>query len=240
MLLRGFYFEYYSNWSISGLDNQHSSMASSESLDNMQEDILERESRALLLQLLQEHFGSQVELVNTTIANRLLDYTVLLATLRHPSLAVVIKLAGPQAPYLSSFDRTALLHRLVAAHTTISMPEVLAVDVSYQKWPWRYLITTCLPGQEWANVRGQLSQQELHYAYQQIGQAVAQLHTISFPRFGEVAPDAAVPSQETYLSALTTSTVHSHPPDSLQTCEPAHLLVHPRYSNRAHCAPHFV
>jgi fructosamine-3-kinase len=169
----------------------------------MHEDSLERDTGVLLVQLLHELFGSQVELVDATVANRHQDYVVLLATLRHPSLEVVVKLAGPHAPYPYPFDRTALFHRLVAAHTTIPMPEVLAVDVSYRAWPWRYLIKTYLPGQAWAAVQFQMNQQELHHAYQQIGQAVAQLHAIPFPHFGEVDPDSTMPSQEDYLSALT-------------------------------------
>ena len=85
----------------------------------MREDSLERDTRALLVQLLHEQLGSQVELVDTTIANRREDYVVLLATLRHPTLSVVVKLAGPHAPSPYPFDRTALFHRLVATHTTI-------------------------------------------------------------------------------------------------------------------------
>lgn len=169
----------------------------------MPENSLKQDTRALLVQLLHEQFGSQVELVDTTIANRHKDYVVLLATLRHPALSVVIKLAGPQAPYPYPFDRTALFHQLVATHTTIPMAEVLAVDVSYQTWPWRYLIKTYLPGQEWAVVQSQMNQQELHHAYQQIGHAVAQLHAIPFSHFGEVDLDGTVLSEDDYLSALT-------------------------------------
>ncbi len=63
----------------------------------MREDSLERDTRALLVQLLHEQLGSQVELVDTAIANRREDYVVLLATLHHPTLSVVVKLTGPQA-----------------------------------------------------------------------------------------------------------------------------------------------
>ena len=99
----------------------------------MHEDSLERDTRALLVQLLHERFGSQVELVDMTVANRLEDYVVLLATLRHPTLSVVVKLAGPRAPYPYPFDRTALFHRLVATHTTIPMPVVSGVCRSIAK-----------------------------------------------------------------------------------------------------------
>lgn len=169
----------------------------------MNEHILDRDTNILLVQLLHEQFGSRVELIDTTVANRHEDYVVILATLHHPSLKVVVKLAGPRAPYPYPFDRAAMFYRMVATHTSIPMPDVLAVDVSYRTWPWRYLIKTYLPGEEWAVVQTRMNQQELYQAYQQIGQAVAELHSIAFPHFGEVSVDASAPSQEDYLSALT-------------------------------------
>ena len=156
----------------------------------------------LLVQLLQQTFGPRVELVDYQVANRHHDYLVLLIQLRHPSLQIVVKLAGPEAPMSSSFDRTAMLHRLVAAHTTIPMPEILAVDVSCQDWPWRYLIKTHIPGLEWAVVRQQMSSEELSSAYRQLGEAVAQLHTVRFPAFGELAADGSVQGDGTCLVAL--------------------------------------
>jgi len=157
----------------------------------------------LLLQLLQHTFGSKVEVADYQIGNRHHDYLVLLVRLNHPSLEVVVKLAGPEAPMICPFDRTAVLHRLVAAHTTIPMPEVLAVDVSYRNWPWRIFIKTHIPGLEWAVVRQEMSGEELSNAYQQIGEAVAQLHAIHFPAFGELGVDGSVQGGGTYLSALT-------------------------------------
>jgi fructosamine-3-kinase len=116
---------------------------------------------------------------------------------------VVIKLAGQRARSPYPFDQTALVHQLVATHTTIPIGAVLAVDVSYRAWPWRYIIKTYLPGQAWTAVRSRMNLQELHHAYQQIGEAVAQLHTISFPHFGEVDSRETAPPEEDYLSALT-------------------------------------
>ena len=155
-----------------------------------------------LQQLLQHTFGTRAEIIDCQIANRQHDYLVLLLQLRRPSIDVVVKFAGPEAAMASSFDRTAMLHRLVASQTTIPMPEVLAVNMSYQDWPWRYLIKTHIPGQEWAVVRGQMSAQELIGAYQQIGEAVAQLHSIHFPGFGALAADGSVQGGEAYLPAL--------------------------------------
>lgn len=97
-------------------------------------------SRDLLLQLLQQTFGSRVELVDCKIGNQQHDYLVLLVQPRHPSIGVVVKLAGPEAPLACPFERTARLDHLAATRTTIPMPEVVAVDMSYQALPWRYLI----------------------------------------------------------------------------------------------------
>jgi len=95
-----------------------------------------------------------------------------------------------------------VLHRLVARHTTIPMPEVLAVDVSHQTWPWRYFVKTHIPGQEWATVRQQMNTQELSVAYQQIGNAVAQLHTIHFSAFGELTIEGNVQESSSFIAAL--------------------------------------
>jgi aminoglycoside phosphotransferase (APT) family kinase protein len=156
-----------------------------------------------LLHLLYQTFGARVELADYRVGNRHHDYLVLLVELRHPSIEVVVKLAGPEAPLACPFDRTAMLHRLVATCTDIPMPEVLAVNMSYETWPWRYLVKTHIAGQEWAAVRRQMSPVELSNAYQQIGEAVAQLHTIHFPMFGELAVDGSVQRGEPYLTALT-------------------------------------
>ena len=167
-----------------------------------------------LVQLLQQTFGTKIGLTDYQIGNRHHDYLVLLIELCHPSIEMVVKLAGPKAPLACPFERTAMLHRLVATSTDIPMPEVLAVDISYRTWPWRYFIKTHIPGQEWAVVQRQMNPEELSNAYQQIGNAVAQLHTIHFPSFGEIAVDGSVQGVEPYLTALTdharTIVKHAH------------------------------
>ena len=157
----------------------------------------------LLRQLLQQTFGSKAELIAYQIGNQHHDYVVLLVQLRHPSIEVVVKLAGPESPLACPFDRIAMLHRLVATRTTIPMPEVLAVNMSYQTWPWRYLIKTHIPGLEWAVAQQHMRPDELVSAYQQMGKAVAQLHTIHFPSFGELAVDGSAQEEKPYFTALT-------------------------------------
>jgi len=186
-------------WSVSQLvENQHFWKTDKVAIPTSPDDLQDQ-----LLQLLRVTLGSKVELVNYEIGNQHHDYLVLLAKLHHPTAEVVIKLAGPEAPISCPFDRTAALHQLVRENTTIYMPEVLAVDISCQQWPWRYFIKEYVPGQEWATIYPQLNSSELVEAYAQIGNVVAQLHTISFPSFGELTERGRVEEEQSYLSALT-------------------------------------
>jgi aminoglycoside phosphotransferase (APT) family kinase protein len=158
----------------------------------------------LFLELLRQTFGARVELGHTTVSKQRHDYLVLLVQLRRPALKVVIKLAGPEAPLASAFDRTAMLHRLVAAYTSIPMPEVLAVNMAYQPWPWRYFIRTYIPGREWAVVRPKINDTELADARRQIGEAVAQLHMLHFPAFGDLMADGSIQGDAACLVGLKT------------------------------------
>jgi len=155
-----------------------------------------------LLQLLQQVFDARVELIDCQIGNQLEDYLVLLVHLRHPTMKGVVKLAGPQASLACPFERVAMLHRLVEARTAIPMPEILAVDTSCQAWPWRYIVKTHVPGLEWADAKQLMNRAELSDAYRQLGNAAAQLHTIHFPLFGELATDGSIQGAETYVEAL--------------------------------------
>lgn len=157
---------------------------------------------SLLLELLKQTFGSRIELTDYKIGNQHQDYLVLLVQLRQPAMQVVVKLAGPNAPYIYSFDRTAMFHRLVASKTTIPMPQIFSVDVSYKKLPWRYFIKEYIAGQEWVQVREHMNDQELSDAYRQIGNAVAQIHTIHFPAFGEIDVDGNVQASGNCLAAI--------------------------------------
>lgn len=160
----------------------------------------------LVRELVRQVFGSGTELAAWRIANRRPDYVVLLARLARPDLEVAIKLAGPAAPYVYPFDRTAAVHRLVAARTSIPMPEILAVDAGYGHWPWRYLIKTVIPGEEWCAVRPRLAAAERRAAYAHIGRAVAEMHAIEFPVLGELrsdgTPDAGAAGPADLVAAL--------------------------------------
>ncbi|MCC7369284.1 MAG: aminoglycoside phosphotransferase family protein [Chloroflexi bacterium] len=159
---------------------------------------------ATLRIMLREIIGARTELVRWTIANRRREYLVLMVRTRKPAYDLLLKLTGPRATHAWSYDRTAFIQRLVRAQTTLPIPEVVAVDVSERRWPWRYLITTMLPGQEWAVVRRTLSPDDLAACHHQLGDAVGQLHTIRFPVFGEIGTEDAVVTHRSWPTALVT------------------------------------
>ncbi|MEW5871522.1 MAG: aminoglycoside phosphotransferase family protein [Chloroflexota bacterium] len=153
--------------------------------------------------LLKEVFGAHVRVVACQVANHQPDYGVFLARLKRPDLRVVVKLAGPAAQMAGAFERTAAVYRLVKQGTTLPMPEVIAVDASMRDWPWRYLILTCLPGVEWRFLRERLDSEALALAQREIGAAVAELHCIEFPAFGQIDGSGQVQQPETTaLAAL--------------------------------------
>lgn len=156
-----------------------------------------------LAELMRETFGPACRMAECRAVKRETDYMVLIASLEHPELRVVIKLAGQMAALPSTFDRAAAIIRLVRTHTNVPNSGVIAADVSYSRWPWRYLISTYQPGQSWSTVRPHLNGGELRDAYRQIGAAVATLHGIPFAEFGEVAPDGTVPFGQPYVAALS-------------------------------------
>jgi aminoglycoside phosphotransferase (APT) family kinase protein len=155
-----------------------------------------------ILPLLRQFFGSQAQMTEVLILNQKSDYLVLLLQLTHPSQKIVMKLAGPTAPIAYSFDRAAVFFQLVNEHTDIPMPEVFAVDASYQTWPWRYIIKSWVPGEEWATVRQTLTQEDLSTAHGVIGKAIAQLHNIHFPTFGDIFPGGAIQTGQPLFQAL--------------------------------------
>ena len=155
-----------------------------------------------VLRLLRHAVGPKVEVASLTVYRRLRDYYVLLVRIRNPDMSLVVKLAGPKAHLPCPFDRSAAIHRLVSDQTDIPMPAVLAADTSYRLWPWRFFIKAHIPGEEWAVLRHRLDPAQLHDASAQFGHAVAQLHRIRFPSFGELDDDGCIGHSQPLLAAL--------------------------------------
>jgi len=82
------------------------------------------------------------------------------------------------------------------------MPEVLAVDVSYRAWPWRYLLKTHILGEEQLSVYPRRNARDLADAYREMGRAVGELQAIPFPSFGELDANGRVLDGTDCLTAL--------------------------------------
>lgn len=152
--------------------------------------------------LIRSVFGAACRIAAAQIALRRRDYLVALLTLDNPPHTVAVKLAGPVAPIACPFDRTAAILRLVREQTALPVPTVLACDVSYRDWPWRFLLTTALPGIRWSDARPHWSPDDQRDLWGELGQAVAALHGLHFPACGEIDPAGAVLDGAPYHAAL--------------------------------------
>jgi Ser/Thr protein kinase RdoA (MazF antagonist) len=153
--------------------------------------------------LLQAVMGTQIRISSCQVIKQQEDYYVFRVSTRQPTIEVVVKLAGPEAQMASQFDRTVAIHRLVTSSANIPHPEIIAADVALQPWPWRFLIYTCVPGVQWADLRHHLTDKELAGAYRQLGEAIGELHRIEFPAFGEIDSQGLVVQPDLdFLNAL--------------------------------------
>lgn len=157
--------------------------------------------RQALAELLRELLGSHARLMRLEVRKRMFDYRVVLVELDAPHLWLVAKLAGPGAALACPFERTAALLELVRKRTRVPVAEVMAVDARFERWPWRYLLTTCLPGVQWVKAREQMDDSERNVAYAQMGEAAAGLHALQFPGFGELSPNLDSPADCGFLAA---------------------------------------
>lgn len=155
---------------------------------------------ALLTQLLRSIPGYLRDIAEYRFLRDEEDYAVIVVRLTNPSQDIIIKLAGPHAILSSEFERSAAIVQTVRSRTAISIFEVVAVDASYQRWPWRYLVTTVISGRHWSEVYPE--ERKARALYASLGDAVGQLHTIRFPLCGEIAPDGSVAEGTSYYEAL--------------------------------------
>jgi Ser/Thr protein kinase RdoA (MazF antagonist) len=144
--------------------------------------------------------GTGVKTYRTILQSQ--DYAVIEVQLAPPAPHLLVKLAGPRAALAAPFDRTVVINRLVREKTRAPVPEVLAADVSYRDWPWRYLIMTYEHGETLASLRPLLKPANINAVHQSIGEVVAELHSLLFPAFGEVGSDGAIVDPTSYLTAI--------------------------------------
>ena len=152
--------------------------------------------------LLRGVLGADVRVAGYRTLLRREDYAVVVAQTVGSAPSVVIKLAGPRAALAAPFDRTMAINRLLREQTATPTPEVLAADASYRDWPWRYLVMTHEPGKTLASLMTRLKPDEIRTVHHQLGEAVAELHGLRFPAFGEVGANGGVPGGGAYPAAL--------------------------------------
>ncbi len=158
--------------------------------------------------LLRQVLGTTAVATQIWVARRHDDYAVLLVRLAGSSARLVVKLAGPRAPIAALFDRTAAILRSVRDRTTVPTVDVLAADVSYCHGPWRYLITTYAPGSPWSTTLPRLTTEEARSVHRELGEAVAEIHLLDFPAFGEISVDGTIQPGASYLPALVARSTH--------------------------------
>lgn len=158
--------------------------------------------RVILDRSLRPVCGAHCHVDGYTLARKADDYAVLLVDLTGPPARVVVKLAGPRAALSCPFDRTAAINRLVCGRATVPTPDVLAADVSYRDWPWRYLVTAYVEGVTWAEAGPASDAVERSELYRQFGRLVADLHTVHFPACGEIDACGRVIGAASFVDAL--------------------------------------
>ena len=134
--------------------------------------------------LAREVFGPKCRVLAWHPVTHEADYAVVFATLVFPARVVVLKLAD--ATSATHFAREAAIQRRVARETTVPVCEVLAVDDSCQRLPWRYLMMAHAPGMAWRDGLKRMSPHARYDIFRQLGEATAALHSLRYPQFGEV------------------------------------------------------
>jgi hygromycin-B 7''-O-kinase len=129
-------------------------------------------------------------------------YCVLRVELRTPDRTVVVKLCDPDDPRASGFARAAAFARLVLGRSDVPIYDVIAVDASGDRSPWAYFITSQIDGRHWNEVTPFLDPGDQRALYEQLGRAVASLHSLRFPCYGAMAADGAIVPAARYLDAL--------------------------------------
>ena len=133
------------------------------------------------------------------------SYSVIFATLVFPARVVVLKLADADSTR-PPFAREASIQQRVARETSVPVCEVLAVDDSCQRLPWRYLMMAHAPGMGWRDGLARMSPRARSSIFRQLGEATAALHTLDYPNFGEV--DSTLPQHgEGHPNALASALI---------------------------------
>jgi aminoglycoside phosphotransferase (APT) family kinase protein len=130
------------------------------------------------------------------------NYVVVSVETRQPTMRLIVKLEEPGQRPNRHFDAMAAIGQLVRSQTSVPTFDVVAVDITRQKWPWEYLIVTQLDGTTWSKLYPQLRRDEWVVAQRQIGRAAGQLHALRFDAFGQIGPTGSVMNGTPLVPAL--------------------------------------
>jgi Ser/Thr protein kinase RdoA (MazF antagonist) len=156
----------------------------------------------LLAELLQHVFGAQARCTEVEAQRQRHDYLIVRVRVENPRLELAIKLAGPEAALPCPFERTAALLSSLATRNLAFFPHAYAASVTCRDFPFRYLIKDWQPGVEWVEAVPALPPNERPALYRALGEAVAALHAVTYPGFGELADDATITPGLTWPEAL--------------------------------------
>jgi Ser/Thr protein kinase RdoA (MazF antagonist) len=130
------------------------------------------------------------------------NYVVATVETQRPAMRLVVKLEVPGERPNRHFDAMAAIGRLVRSQTPVPTFDVVAVDITRQRWPWTYLIVTEVAGETWASLYPRLEHEAWVAAQRQIGRAAGQLHALRFEAFGHIGADGAVLAGTSVVPAL--------------------------------------
>ena len=162
-------------------------------------------TKDLIHELLADLLGGNAPLARCQFLKQTESYAIAIVQRQHDTQSYVVKLAGPDAPLDCPFEQTAKLHRRIAEHTTIPVAPVIGADESYQRWPWRYIVTKKIEGVTWKQAEQEWSPSESVRVFRQLGDTVAQLHGISLTSFDASLYGTPAAS---YLDSLTMRSAH--------------------------------
>ena len=130
------------------------------------------------------------------------NYVVVAVETEHPTLRLIVKLETPGERPNRHFDAMAAIAQLVRSQTAVPTFDVVAVDVTRQRWPWAYLIVTQIAGTTWMQLYPRLEPDARAVAQRQIGRAAGQLHALRFDAFGQLDGAGSVMHGTTVVPAL--------------------------------------
>ncbi len=120
---------------------------------------------------------------------------------------LVIRIAPPDDLLLLFYEKRMMrqepaLHRLIQKRTDIPVPTILVHDFSRTLIDRDYVIMNKMPGQPLSEMQHRLSEPQMNRALRELGQMVAELHSITIQRYGYVGAHKPMEPQGNWHDAF--------------------------------------